>query len=229
MEDYTNTQQKPSFGRSFGTGMQVTGDYFLSLLLIVIVVGLVQGPVQIVRFTFQIGGFSLLIGIFALLALAYSFLVIPVFQYGSNILFVHAARKQKPDFNKLVEGFSSNYLNIVLANLMVFALVMIGIVMLIIPGIIIGCRFAFVSYLVMDKKLDPVSAVEESWRLTKGYGWTIFAMGLVSFFIVIFGLILLIVGIFPAIVWVSSSFAVLYQDVLVEKGEAPAPKAEIAE
>ncbi|MCD4769756.1 MAG: hypothetical protein K8R35_06270, partial [Bacteroidales bacterium] len=202
MENNSNTQQKPSFGRSFGTGMQVTGEYFLSLLLIVIVVGLVQGPVQILRFTIEIGGFSWMIGIFALFALAYSFLVIPVFQYGSSILFVHAARKQKPDFSLLVQGFSTNYLNIILANLMVFALVMIGIVMLIIPGIIIGCRLAFVSYLVMDRKLDPVTAVEESWRLTKGYGWTIFAMGLVSFFIIILGIILLIVGIFPAIVWV---------------------------
>ena len=81
MEDYNNDQQKPSFGRSFGTGMQVTGEYFLSLLLIIIVVGLIQGPVQIVRFTVEIGGFNWMIGIFALFALAYSFLVIPVFQY----------------------------------------------------------------------------------------------------------------------------------------------------
>jgi len=97
--------------------------------------------------------------------------------------------------------------------------VIMGIIMLLIPGIIIGCRLAFVTYLVMDKKLDPIAAIEESWRLTKGYGWTIFFMGFVSFFIIIFGLIMLIVGIFPAIMWVSSSFAVLYQDVLVEKGE----------
>jgi hypothetical protein len=49
-------------------------------------------------------------------------------------------------------------------------------------------------------------------------------MGITSFFIIIFGLILLIVGIFPAIVWVSSSFASLYQSVLLEK-EKPAEVA----
>jgi hypothetical protein len=38
-------------------------------------------------------------------------------------------------------------------------------------------------------------------------------MGLSSFFIIIFGLILFIVGIFPAIIWVASSFASLYESV----------------
>jgi hypothetical protein len=46
-------------------------------------------------------------------------------------------------------------------------------------------------------------------------------MGFVSIFIAIFGLIMMIVGIFPAIIWISSSFASLYQAVLNEK-EKPA-------
>ncbi len=221
METNSTYSERPSFGRSFGQGMQVLGDNFLSLLLIVFVVGMVQAPAQLVRIVIDVGGFNIAIGMFAIFTLFYSFLIIPVFQYGGDILFVHAVRKQDIDFKWLVKGFTGNYLNIILSGLLVFALVFIGIIFLIIPGIIIGCRLAFVSYLVMDRNLDPVAAIEESWRLTKGYGWTIFAMGLVSFFIIIFGLVLLIVGIFPAIIWVSSSFAVLYQDILEEKGEAP--------
>ena len=69
----------------------------------------------------------------------------------------------------------------------------------------------------MDKKLDPIEAVEMSWRMTRGHGWKIFFMGILSFFIIIFGLIMLIVGIFPALVWVSSSFAALYESVNREK------------
>jgi hypothetical protein len=59
--------------------------------------------------------------------------------------------------------------------------------------------------------------VEMSWRLTKGHGWQIFFMGFVSIFIVIFGLLMLIIGIFPAIIWIGSSFAALYESVLREK------------
>jgi uncharacterized membrane protein len=76
----------------------------------------------------------------------------------------------------------------------------------------------------MDKKLDPIEAVETSWRLTRGHGWTIFFMGFVSFFIYLFGFILVFVGIFPAAIWVSSSFAAIYQAALLEK-EKPAETA----
>ena len=79
----------------------------------------------------------------------------------------------------------------------------------------------------MDKQLDPIEAVELSWKLTRGHGWRIFAMGIVSFFIIIFGLCLMIIGIFPAIMWISCSFATLYQSVLLEK-EKPAEAEQLA-
>ena len=143
------------------------------------------------------------------------------------MIFVQAVRKLKPDFELLISGFWKNYLYIILANLLVTALIVLGFFALIIPGIIIACRLVFVSYIVMDKKLDPIEAVELSWKLTLGHGWRIFAMGIVSFFIIIFGLCLMVIGIFPAIMWISCSFATLYQSVLLEK-EKPAEAEQLA-
>ncbi len=169
-----------------------------------------------------------MIGVFAgLIALAYAFLAAPVVSYGGDMIFVQAVRKIKPDFELLISGFWTNYIYIVLANLLVTALIVLGCFALLIPGIIIACRLVFVSYIVMDKKLDPIEAVELSWKLTRGHGWRIFAMGLTSFFIIIFGLLLFFIGIFPAIMWVSSSFATLYQSVLLEK-EKPAVAEQAA-
>ncbi|MDQ1297126.1 MAG: hypothetical protein QG611_1105, partial [Bacteroidota bacterium] len=142
-----------------------------------------------------------------------------------DLIFVHAVRKIKPDFELLIKGFWTNYLYIVLANLLVVALIVLGFFALIIPGIIIACRLVFVSYIVMDKKLDPIEAVELSWKLTRGYGWTIFGMGFVSIFILLFGLALMLVGVLPAMVWVSGSFASLYQSVLLEKEKPAEPVA----
>jgi uncharacterized membrane protein len=122
-------------------------------------------------------------------------------------------RDIRPDFNKLVSGFRENYLGIVLANLLVTALVMLGFILLVIPGIIIGCRLAFTGYLVMDKNLDPIQAVEESWRMTRGHGWTIFFMAFLSIFIFIGGLCVIFVGVFPALIWINASFASLYDSV----------------
>jgi len=231
----------PTFGDSFGTGWRVMMDNFLRLLLVVIILAIVAAPYKAFNIKidpsdfpwtpwhwngdwehlFSLASLGIFAAFFALLAFLYSFLVAPVFQYGGKLIFVESVRRKKPDFELLIRGFMDNYLQIILANLLVFALVVLGIIALIIPGIIIACRLAFVSYIVMDKKLDPIESVELSWKLTRGHGWTIFLMGFVSFFIIILGLCLLIVGIFPATIWIKSSFASLYQSVLLEK-EKPA-------
>jgi len=249
METITNYKLVPTFGNSFGTGWRVMFDNFLRLFLVVIVVAVITGPMKLFQINldgsdwhnmpwnwhdwhndwesiFSLASLGVLAAFLGILALLYALLVVPVFQYGSKMIFVESVRKLKPNFEWLIKGFTSNYFSIVLANLLVFALVVIGLFALIIPGIIISCRLAFVSYIVMDKKVDPIEAVEMSWRLTKGHGWTIFFMGFVSIFIIIFGLCLLIVGIFPAIMWVASSFATLYQSVLLEK-EKPAEAAPV--
>lgn len=239
----TNNEYKlvPSFGNSFGTGWRVMMDNFLRLLLVIIVLAVLVGPFKMAHPNFNLSDFhggpwnwnwddpesmkhlfglaslGIFAAFFALIAMLYAFLIAPVFKYGGDIIFVRAVRKIKPDFEYLIKGFMENYLHIVLANLLVFALVILGCFALIIPGIIIACRLAFVSYIIMDKKLDPIEAIELSWKLTKGHGWQIFFMGFVSIFIVIFGFIMLIVGIFPAIMWICSSFAALYESVLREK------------
>jgi uncharacterized membrane protein len=233
---------RPNFGDSFGTGWNVMSDSFLRLFLVVIILGVVAGPVNMFQFKFNPHDFNLhdwdferfirlsTFGIFAafygLLALLYAFLVVPVFRYGGKMMFVQAVRREKVDFETLVRGFRENYLSIVLANLLVGALIALGIFALIVPGIIIACRLAFVAYLVMDKKLDPIEAVETSWRMTRGHGWTIFFMGFTSFFLCIFGLMLILVGIFPALIWIGSSFASLYQSVLLEN-EKPAEETVV--
>jgi hypothetical protein len=236
MEAKDNYNLIPTYRKSFGTGWKVMEDNFLRLFLVIIVLAVLAAPFKMMDFKIDPsdihgpwdwggdwekligwGAFGMLAGFFGMIAVLYAFLVAPVFKFGGDLIFVHAVRKIKPDFELLIKGFSENYLYIILANLLVFALVILGLFALIIPGIIIACRLVFVTYIIMDKKLDPIEAVELSWKLTRGHGWRIFLMGLTSFFIVILGLCLVIVGVFPALIWVASSFASLYQSVLIEK------------
>lgn len=236
METQNQNRIEPTFDGSFGNGWKVMGEQFLVLLLVVIVLGVVLFPTQIFKINLNgdhshwnwedfdnfnfgrlavFGIMAIMLGIFIFI---YALLVVPIFKYGADLMFVHAVRGIRPQFETLVSGFKENYLYIVFASLLKTALVMLAMVFLIIPGIIVACRLVFVSYLVMDKKLDPIVAVEESWRMTKGHGWTIFLMGFVSFFIFIGGLIMLFVGVLPAQIWIKSSFASMYQAVLLEKG-----------
>ena len=237
METSNEYKLAPTFGDSFGTGWRVMSDNFLRLFLVVFILAILTGPMRGLNFRFDgpdfhnfpwrwngdwehifgLASFGVLAVFVGFIALLYVFLALPVVKYGGKMIFVQAVRKTKPDFELLIRGFWQNYLNIILANLLVVALIVLGLFALIVPGIIIACRLAFVPYIVMDKKLDPIESVELSWRLTRGHGWTIFLMGFVSFFIIIVGLMLFLVGVFPALIWVSSSFATLYQSVLFEK------------
>lgn len=225
MENSANGLLRPTFGGSFENGINVMSKQFLPLLAVVLVVGFVQAPIQAGRFIVQIvmmkmdtGGQIITGGIFLIFAMTYGFLLLSVFDYGSTFMFLKAVRGEKADFTNLVRGFRENYVDILLANLLCFGIIFLGMIFFIIPGIILSCRLGFVKYLVMDKKMNAIEAVEESWRMTRGHGWTIFFMAFVSFFIIIFGILMLIVGIFPAIIFISSAFASLYEAVLTNNG-----------
>lgn len=226
---------QPTISESLGNGWYTMKRYFLWLFVAVFISGLFSGPY---KYGFSnnsnngtnwnlwengwengvgiLAGITILVLVGILVALAIGFLVRPVISYGANMMFIQAVRDQEPDIKWLIRGFQTNYFNIVLANLLTFAIVVMGFIVLIIPGIILACRLAFVSYLVMDKGLDPIKAIEGSWRMTSGYGWTIFGLGFISIFIFILGLICLIVGVFPALIWISASFASLYQSRLTK-------------
>jgi len=202
---------KPTFGSSFGHGWRMMIKYFLELLLVSILVAVAQIPMGL----FNIGevvGLSPALVLFQMFAMAYGLFILGPINYGVDYIFLKAMRSEKFDIKEVFAAFQ-NYLNVILANLLTTAIILAGIFLLIIPGIIFACKLAFVPYLVMDKKLDPVEAVKTSWAMTRGHAWTIFFMGFVSIFIIIGGLILLFIGVFPAAMWVSSAFASLYHSV----------------
>jgi uncharacterized membrane protein len=208
------TPKATAFG-SFGYGWQQLWKYFLHLFLIGVIVGIASIPAQGV-FTnhewYDTAGFVLL----NLLVAVYWLLVLPVVKYGGDWMNLRFMRDERPNVGDIFHGFKKSYLNIVLANLLVFAIVGIGFLLVIVPGIIFACRLAFVPYLVMDKGLDPVAAIEKSWFMTRGHGWRIFGMYLLTFVMFVCGLVLLIVPGLFVLLWAGAAFASLYHAVDLE-------------
>ena len=150
---------------SYGYGWQQMWKHFLYLFLVVIIVAFAEAPASMIRDAdnFDTPGMIVL----QILISAYWVLVISVINYGADLLFLRAVRNQKIEVREMFDGFKKNYLNIILASLLTFAIVGLGFLFLIVPGIILACRLSFVSYLVMDKNMEPVAAVEKSWEMTK--------------------------------------------------------------
>ena len=200
---------------SYAYAWQQMWKYFLYFFLIIIIVGIAESPSSSLKDAVenQDAGYIAL----QLIIAAYMLLVFPILNFGGDLLFLRGIRNEKIDLKEMFIGFKENYLNIILANLIWFAIVGIGFIFLVIPGIIFLCRLAFIPYLVMDKNMDPVAAVEKSWAMTRGHGWKIFGMGLLAILVAILGLLCLIVGIFFAIIWINGAFAALYHAIDLEE------------
>lgn len=203
---------------SYGYGWQQMWKHFLYLFLIAIIVTFAEAPAAMIRdveeYKFSAGMIVLQIVI-----AAYWLLVLSVINYGADLLYLRAARNEKIDIKEMFNGFRENYLNIILSYLLTFAIIGLGFVFLIIPGIILACRLVFVPLLVMDKNMEPVAAVEKSWEMTRGHGWRIFGMALVAILVVILGLICLFVGVIFAVIWIGMAFTSLYHAIDLEEQE----------
>ncbi|MFC2125727.1 glycerophosphoryl diester phosphodiesterase membrane domain-containing protein [Bacteroidota bacterium] len=211
---------EPTIGGSFKYGWQQMWKYFLYLFLISIIVAIAEFPM----FTFNIHDDHNLIStpllvILSIMGVAYGLLLLPVINYGADLLFLRAIRNEEVRIKEMFDGFN-NYLNIILAHLLTVAVIGLGFVFFIIPGIIIACRLVFVPYLVMDKKLDAIPAVEKSWQMTRGHGWKIFGMALLSILLFILGFILMFVGAVFAVIWIGTAFTSLYHAIDREETEA---------
>ena len=213
----TNGQRIPktTIGGSYGYGWQQMWKHFLYLFLVAIIIGFAEAPASMIKDAEEFNSAGMIV--LQILIAAYWLLVLSVLNYGANLLYLRGARNEKIDIKEMFAGFKKNYLNIILANLLTFAIVGLGFVFLIVPGIILACRLAFVSYLVMDKNMEPVAAVEKSWEMTRGYGWKIFGMGLLVIPIIIAGLLCFIFGIIFALIWVSMAFASMYYAIDLEE------------
>jgi uncharacterized membrane protein len=190
--------EMPSVSNSLSAGWKKMMDQFLPLLLIIIICAILQSPA---KFSTGDWNFNMWNVMLIPVMLAYGFLFWPIIDFSSDFLFLKAIRSQKVEIIEMV------------ANLLKIALIIMGFIMLIIPGIIIACRLAFVSYLVMDKNLEPMEAIEQSWKMTRGYGWKVFFLWVVSIFIFIAGILMVIVGVFISLVWINAAFAALYQSI----------------
>jgi uncharacterized membrane protein len=147
----------------------------------------------------------------------YQILVAAPLAYGAAYAFLRAARGERPEIGDLFVPFQRNWLQAVLANLIVTVAVVIGFILLVIPGIYLAVKLSCVPFIVIDEGRDAMDAIQESWRRTDGYFWTLLGAGLLGIVIVVVGLILLVIGSIPATMLVYLAFATLYAAITDRK------------
>jgi len=215
---------RPGTGRALAFGWKQMKANALLFFLVALVIVVIEIPSQSQNYNFT--SEDPIKSIHSLLLLAFMILIAPVFNYGADFVFLKGVRGDDVLIKSILDGFKC-YVNVVLSNLLTFGLTAIGFVAFIFPGIFIACRLVFTAYLVMDEDMDPVAAVEASWRMTQGHALKIFLLGVLSIFIFFGGLLLFVIGVFPALMWIKASFAALY--LSIQQESAPTETSEPSE
>ena len=194
----------------YGHAWNILKEKFLEFIIITIIAIVLTLPTAGLSLKDDIPWFFA-VQFFSFSLLYTLFLFWPI-EYGIDYAFLKGARGEDVQINDIFKVFK-NYLNAVLANLIVAAIIGIGILCCFVPGIVFACKLAFVPYLIVDKRMDVVNAVKESWRLTTGHAITVFLIGLLSIPIYIAGLMVCFVGVILSAMWVEMAFASLYWSV----------------
>lgn len=101
----------------------------------------------------------------------------------------------------------------------------VGIILVVIPGIIWGIMFGFAVYLTLDKNMWPMEALKESRRITNGYKWELFLLGILSFLVALLGIICLGVGMLVAYPVIIFANVHAYRTLSQRAGASATPSA----
>jgi uncharacterized membrane protein len=113
----------------------------------------------------------------------------------------------------------TNYLHYLFGSILVATLTLLGLILLIIPGILVVLACVFVKFLIVERDLGPIEAIKESARLTKGSRFEIALLLLSIIALNIVGAILLIIGLLVTVP-VSALAMVHAYRMLVSKHDA---------
>lgn len=212
---------KPGIGAVLGHGWDTLKTHFWTL----IVAALIYLAVEAVSNVFTVDPGPGSSGSPAsVLAPLWSILVTGPLAVGFAALVLSAVRGREPELDELLTGFRT-YVNAV-GGMLVYAIaVVVGLVLLVVPGLVAIVRLSFTPFLIAERDLSPIDAVKTSWARTRGHGWPLFGLLIVCLLILVGGLLLLVVGVVPAIAWVHAAWATYYDRVTSDPvpSDEPAP------
>lgn len=140
-------------------------------------------------------------------------IISPILGAGYYIVAFQIARNRPASFGDFFKGFN-RFLPIFLLSLVSGLLTILGLILLIIPGIYLAVAYSFGLPLLLDKGLDFWPALETSRQLISKKWFSFFIFLIVLGLINIGGILLVGVGLLVTIPWSVCSIAAAYEDIV---------------
>jgi uncharacterized membrane protein len=158
-----------------------------------------------------------------------SFVITGPLAVGLLAIMLRLLRGEETDFPDLLLGFKE-FGRAFGVYVMTVLLVIVGTLLLIVPGIIVAVGLWPALFLVYDDDRPVIDTLQRAWDLTRGHRWPLFILGLVLLLVTIAGVLALGIGVF-----FTGAFAVLvasaaYEELALSAGVGrlaePEPEAE---
>jgi hypothetical protein len=177
-------------GRSIRDGWEVFKANALYLIVVFVIVSAVYGVIERAeafedRYPFPVG---LMIRFGALIAMA-------VVEIAIINVAVRMARGAEATFDHLVSGLPV-FVKYLIGSIFYWILIVVGLFVLVIPGIYLAIKYGFFGYLIVEEDIDPLEAFKLSARMTDGIKIELFFYYILLVLINVLGLLCFAVGIF---------------------------------
>ncbi len=204
--------KKLPIGEAFSFGWEKVKENTSLFLPVVLIFILLSASVDIIEYFFTLGApISLVLNIASI--------VLSIFlTLGFVRICLDVYHGKKPEISDL---FSQGSLLVpaLIAYLIYVILVFAGFLALLIPGIYLMLRLFFFDYFIVDKKMDGVQALKQSWKVMKGNNLRFFLFVLLAVVVNIIGAMLLVVGLLFTVPTTYMAMVYFYKKLTEEEGE----------
>jgi uncharacterized membrane protein len=108
------------------------------------------------------------------------------------------------------------------ASILMYLAIIIGLALLIVPGLIAIVLFMFTTFIVIDRGLGPIEAMKESMRIGRSDRWTLLGLFALMMLIFVAGIMAAFVGLLVAMPVATLTFVHAYRILSAKASLAPA-------
>lgn len=116
-------------------------------------------------------------------------------------------------FDDLFDVVDKRWIYFAFLGIIKSALIFIGLLCFVVPGIYLAIRWMFAELLVIDKGMRPMEALKASSEMTEGVRGKLFLYALVSILLMLAGLLALVIGAVVAGIVLQLASIRLYKDL----------------
>jgi hypothetical protein len=92
---------------------------------------------------------------------------------------VYDATKSNVLFSEAVSLSARRFIFVFIATILYSLIVIVGIIALIIPGVFLSIKFAFITYFILLNNEKIIDSFKKSWQITEGNWWEVFGLLLI--------------------------------------------------